>query len=498
MNEYEAAPYGHVFQSGGRNFFYDVNTNTLLEIEPVLAATLPLVGTLPEAEIISRRASGFSASQVKKALEAVATGQREGLFLALRPQIPAPLRPLKDGDSYDRDLRHLVLTITEACNLRCSYCLHGANLDWVRPHGHRSMSMTTACRAVDFFLDRCDPKHKPIISFYGGEPLLEIDLIVGVVEHIRSHPKGQEAAIAIDTNGVLLGHKATSLICRENIHLQVSLDGPPEIHDRQRRGSDNKPTHADIISGLKSLLMADPTLAKRLVFVVTLAPPFNLPAIDDYFADFPLFKDLGITQSPHLRVNFANLAGQEWPDLEEHFTQATAQRNELRRQYLDNLLADRNELVHPVPRAMFEADLVRFHLRSRRLLGDFISPGSPCSLGRRKLHVGIDGKLHPCERTGETFTLGTLETGILTDRTQQHQEGFIKGCAVRCAECWAVRLCNLCHAHLASCGVKSLAALPERECLQERNRIEGVMDLMTQLLSLPQKCRKFLDEYALE
>ncbi len=491
-------PFCHHFRSADRDYIYDVHTNALLEVEPALVAVMPLADLLPAATIQAKLRENFTAGQVVEALASLDRGRAEGLFCSRRPQAGAPTPEVDNDILPDQGLQHLVLTVTEACNLRCRYCMHGADLNWVRGHGNRAMSRETAFRAVDYFLDRCDPDRKPVISFYGGEPLLEIDLITAVVGHIRRHRRGEEAALAIDTNGIRLDRRAAALIHREHIHLQVSLDGPPEIHDRYRRSGHDRPTHATVMAGLRSLLAAEPALASRLIFVVTLAPPFDLPAVNTYFAHFPLFRELGILRPPRLRVNFSDLAGQNWPDLDRQHDLANTQLEKLRRQYLADILSGHHDRIEPVPRALFEADLVRFHRRSRRRLGTTVSPGSPCSLGRRKLHVDVDGKLQPCERTGWGFPLGTLQTGIQPARVQAHESSFWRGCADRCSTCWAVRLCGLCHAHLARCGVKALSDLPETECRRERRRIEDVMIMMVQVLSAPPKFRSFLNDYILE
>ena len=475
---------------GNRDYAYDVGTNALLEIEPPLAALLRSLshgdGPDPEDE--------FTPDQMRRARESLARARGEGLFSSHRPRIRAE----SGSESRDRNLQHLVLTVTEACNLRCRYCLHGAELGWVRTHGDRTMPPEIASRAVDYFLDRCDPDRAPVISFYGGEPLLAFPTITAAVSRIRAHRRGRDAVLAMDTNGMLLDRRAADLILQEALHLQVSLDGPPEIHDRHRRGANGRPSHAAIMAGLHALLAADASLASRLVFVVTLAPPFDLAAVAEYFAGFPLFRDLGIRRDPLLRVNFADLAGQDWPDQDRHFREASRQLESLRQRYLDLTLAGRRAEIGPVSRALFDADLVRFHRRSRRRLGPVISPGSPCALGRRKLHVGVDGRLQPCERTGEAFSLGNIETGIRPAKVQDHENGFRRGCEERCGDCWAVRLCGMCHAHLARAGVRSLADIPPRECGRERNRIQGIMGMMTSLLQGPEECRMFLDEFLLD
>lgn len=494
MNERKASPYCHIFREGEACFAYDVNTSALLEVEPALAAVLPLCGALSSAEIAGRLTAAFSPGEVAEALAAIERGRREdGLFSAHRPRIVAC--PPESPADCERDLRHLVLSVTERCNLRCRYCLHGADLPWVRGHGTRSMSRATALRAVEYFLDRCDPRRKPVISFYGGEPLLEPGLIEETVGAVQAHPRGREALLAIDTNGVLLDDGIRSLALAQKIHLQISLDGPPEIHDRHRIDGHGRETHGRIEENIRSLLRKDPTAAERLTIVATLAPPFDLDAVDLYFAAFPPFAAAGVKTPLRLKVNLADLRGRKWPDFPKHRAALRRQMDDIRNRYAAAVTQGRRDDLGPVVRALCEPALIRLHHRPRSELGPTASPGGPCRLGRRKLHVDVDGVFHPCERTGEAMPLGSLDSDIRADRVLALGQAFAGEIPSRCTECWAIRLCSLCHAHLAAHQVPSLAALPEAACAAERGRIERDLGLLARVLSGPAECRRFLDDY---
>ncbi len=497
MNEGKDRPYCHLFREGEACFVYDVNTSALLEVEPALAAVLPLCGALSPAGIAERLAGVHSPGEVAEALAAIDRGRSEdGLFSAHRPRI-VPRPPEAPGDC-DRDLRHLVLTVTERCNLRCRYCLHGAGLSWVRGHGTRSMSLETASRAVAYYLDRSSGGGPAAVSLYGGEPLLEVDLVASIVEVIRAHPRGRDALVSIDTNGVGLGRRARDLVVREGLRLQVSLDGPAEIHDRHRREASGGPTHASVEANLVSLLRKDPAAALRLSFIATLAPPFDLPAVAGYFADFPPFRAAGIDRQPPVRVGFADLTGQDWPGLADQAAAGNTQRDTLREHYLEAIRTGTRERLGPVERALFEPSLIRFHKRSRSRLGSELTVGGACVLGRRKLHVDVDGIFHPCERTGRTVTIGDLGTGLDPARIAVRTAGFHSGGPSRCADCWAARLCGLCHAHLAAGNVRSLGDLPASVCAAEQRRLEDIMKMTVRLLSFPAANRRFMDGYELK
>ena len=122
----------------------------------------------------------------------------------------------------------------------------------------------------------CEDDKKPFVSFNGGEALLEIDLIETVIATARQHPRGKDATFVIDTNGVLLDARAIDLEVRERMFLQISLDGPREVHDRNRVTAWGDETFMRIIDSVDRLLEKDPSVAERLSFIATITPPVDL------------------------------------------------------------------------------------------------------------------------------------------------------------------------------------------------------------------------------
>lgn len=489
------APFGHVFAVNGRDHFYDVHTNSLLEVEPALAAVLPLYGPRSRRSIVAELAPRFGAGAIREAFAAIERGRRErGLFRARRPRlVPPPARWACAGEC-DRDLQHLVLTVTERCNLRCRYCVHGAGLGWVRPHGTTAMPPGVAVGATRWFLDRADPAQAPVISFYGGEALLEPELVAAVVDDARAHAQGSRVRFAIDTNGVLLDDRIIDLVLRERMYLQVSLDGPAREHDRHRRDAAGRPTHAAIEAGLDRLLARDPAAAARIVFNVTLAPPVDVAAVAGYFAGFPPFRRHGCEHRPHLRVGLADLRGHDWPAGPGATADLSRGLAEQERRYLAALAAGRREDAGPVAAALCEPALIRWHHRDRRPLGHAWSPGGNCRPGRRKVHVMPDGSLHPCERTGIAMPIGNVRDGLKPEAVRGLQTGFHAALAPDCRDCWALRRCSVCFAVQAAAGGRGGETVLFREvCAAQRRAQERVLDLVVRMLSLPARTRSWLD-----
>ena len=134
----------------------------------------------------------------------------------------------------------LVLWVTTDCNLRCRYCYARGGED------PQYMSWEVAKRALDFMFEHFDGFD---VQFSGGEPLLNMELVEKVVEHIR----GKGVRHKIQTNATLIDRRVARWIRELGISVGVSLDGLPEVNDRLRPFADGRGSTAAAISGIESL-----------------------------------------------------------------------------------------------------------------------------------------------------------------------------------------------------------------------------------------------------
>lgn len=151
-------------------------------------------------------------------------------------------------DSLHRIYRYqnnkLVLTIapTLDCNFSCPYCYENG-----RRNG--TMSDKTIKKLIEFIDYEMLTKDDLVISWYGGEPLLHIDIINLITEHIFT--KGYRYSATMVTNGYLLSKETALQLKKWNINfVQVTLDGPPDIHNKRRYLIDGSPTFSTIIKNI--------------------------------------------------------------------------------------------------------------------------------------------------------------------------------------------------------------------------------------------------------
>ena len=112
-------------------------------------------------------------------------------------------------------LQSLEVVLTTACNLSCAYCFQDVRSD-------RSMSWGVLRSALDLLLRSDHPK--PELTFYGGEPLLELPLMVRAVEYLEAEGGGS-VAVSLFTNGTLLDRGTRRFLARRSIATQISFDG---------------------------------------------------------------------------------------------------------------------------------------------------------------------------------------------------------------------------------------------------------------------------------
>jgi uncharacterized protein len=166
----------------------------------------------------------------------------------------------------------LILTVTEACNFRCRYCVFSGAYPSQRRHRSRSMPEETGIKSLRWYF--AFPRKEYRISFYGGEPLLENPLIRKVVEAARKEvPPGAQLEFSMTTNGSLLDDATLEFLQQHGFHLFISLDGPAPVHDRYRQTIHGRSTFDRVWGRIRKVQKEFPDyFAEKVNFCLTLAP----------------------------------------------------------------------------------------------------------------------------------------------------------------------------------------------------------------------------------
>lgn len=361
----------------------------------------------------------------------------------------------------------LTLFVDHQCNLRCTYCYNGEKFT-------RAMTMDTARKAVEIALNAGPLQHFDV-SFFGGEPMLRMDLIREIVEYCEQRIEGMNPKptlrFIMNTNGTLMTDEAIALMRKpRRFAVFVSLDGDRDVHDRFRVNAAGKGSYDDVIAGLEKLREAD--IAFQLVGVVSTATASSLGKTVRALAP------LGGTKVV-LAANFRD----EW-------TEDSIE--DLRRG-----LEDAGDAWMEMFRAGTKMALEPLHTKVLTHLKGGIPCPSRCMLAGSEMCVSPSGKIYPCaqmvaEDTNDTLVIGHVDTGMDMDRVRELQKQKDR-VETTCAPC-ALR--DRCQSH---CGCRHVALsgrlgeITAVLCEVEASFIEAADRVAEQLFE--EKCQAFIDFY---
>ena len=162
-------------------------------------------------------------------------------------------------------VNQLVLQVTQNCNLRCDYCVYSGKYD-NRTHSSKIMSWDTAKKAMDYLIIHSDELDEIVIGFYGGEPLLNLELIKECVDYMSTHVEGKKVSYSITTNGTLLTPDIAEYLSKNKFNILISLDGSKKEHDANRKFANGKGSFDTIMSNLRNIKNHDPEFLHKISF----------------------------------------------------------------------------------------------------------------------------------------------------------------------------------------------------------------------------------------
>lgn len=143
-------------------------------------------------------------------------------------------------------LKAMCLHVSHDCNLRCKYCFAGQGIYGGKP---QIMSFEVAKAAIDFLIDKSVGRRNLELDFFGGEPLMNFDVVKKTVEYARSLEKkhGKVFRFTMTTNGVLLNEEIGDFLNKEMNNVVLSLDGRKEVNDAMRPNAGGKGSYDTIV-----------------------------------------------------------------------------------------------------------------------------------------------------------------------------------------------------------------------------------------------------------
>lgn len=406
------------FRKGDRTYAFVVPANALVELDATALAVLEAAGDSggPDADQIERVLEGcFPPGEIREAI---------GELVRMAILLPAEKLELWADSAFppappDVPLSTLVLNVAQDCNMRCSYCFAAAGT-YGKAAG--KMNQETAFRAVDFFLARCGDSKEVTLTFFGGEPLLNFEVIRTTVKYAREEARkvGKAVDFSLTTNGTLLDEEKIRFLSEERIGVTVSMDGPPEVHDRHRRLRGGQGSYRMVLPGVLALIRGHRTRPVGARATLTR----GIPDLERCL--FHLL-DMGFHE-----VGFSPVTS---PDPDCYLNEAD----------LESLLGQFRRLACLFRDRALEGRFLGFSNISN-LVAE-IHAGEvkryPCGAGLGLMGVSATGDLFLCHRLveNEEAYLGSLGKGIDRQRRGRLLRALHLSRKADCRGCWVRHLC---------------------------------------------------------
>ncbi len=352
-------------------------------------------------------------------------------------------------------VKALCLHVSHDCNLACKYCF--AEEGKYHQGKRELMSYEVGKRALDFLIENSGNRHNLEVDFFGGEPLMNFDVVKELVRYGRSieEKHDKKFRFTLTTNGVLLNDEILEFANKEMGNLVLSIDGRKEVHDRMRPFCGGQGSYDAIVGKLKH---AADSRNQTDYYVRGTFTRNNL----DFSEDVKHLADLGFEQISVEPV----VAGpdKDYSIREEDVPGILEQYDILAKDLLDRKKAGKGvNFFH------FMIDLEGGPCVYKRLSG--------CGSGTEYLAVTPTGDLYPCHQfVGmDDFKLGDVFSGISNTALQDK----FKACNVyakeQCRDCFAKFYCS------GGCAANSynfsgdINGAYEVGCKLQRKRVEAAI-----------------------
>ena len=412
----------HQYKLGEYNIVLDVCSGSVHVVDEVAYDLIAAYEKMPKEEAVlsvyERHKAQASKAEIEECYDQIEELKNAGKLFAPDTfrEVAGKLKQKTAGV-----VKALCLHVAHVCNLNCSYCFASQG----KYHGERAvMSFEVGKRALDFLVEHSGTRKNLEVDFFGGEPLMNFDVVKRLVEYARSieKEKNKNFRFTLTTNGVLVDDDVIEFSNREMSNVVLSLDGRKEVHDKFRVDYAGKGSWEKIVPKFQKFVEARGGKNYYMRGTFTHHNP-------DFLEDIKTMLDLGFTE---LSMEPVVCAADDPSALTEE------DRKIVEKQYEDLafLMLEREKAGKPFTFYHYMIDLTGGPCIYKRISG--------CGSGTEYMAVTPWGDLYPCHQFvgEEKFKLGDVFKGV--DNVEAQNE--FASCNVyereECASCWARLYCS--------------------------------------------------------
>ncbi len=348
-------------------------------------------------------------------------------------------------------VKALCLHVAHTCNLNCAYCFASQG----KYHGERAlMSFEVGKQALDFLMDNSGTRTNLEVDFFGGEPLMNWDVVKKLVEYARSveKEKNKNFRFTLTTNGMLIDDDVIDFANKEMSNVVLSLDGRKEINDRTRVDYAGNGSYDKIVPKFQKLVESRGGKNYYMRGTFTHANP-------DFTNDVFHMADLGFTE---LSMEPVVCKADDPAALTKDDIEIVKQQYEI----LAKDMLRRQKDGKPITFYHYMIDLTEGPCIYKRISG--------CGSGTEYMAVTPWGDLYPCHQFvgDESFKLGDVWKGVTNDALRNDFRSCNVYARKECADCWAKLYCSGGCAANAYHATGSIKGIYESGCELFKKRME--------------------------
>ena len=444
----------HQYQLNGYNIVLDTCSGSVHAVDEVAYDIIGMFENHSEDEIIAAMMEKYgdredvNEEEIRQCIGDVASLKEAGKLFT-----PDTFEPLADKfkERSDGVIKALCLHVAHTCNLNCEYCFASQG----KYNGDRAvMSFEVGKQALDFLVAHSGSRTNLEVDFFGGEPLMNWDVVKQLVAYARSIEKDahKNFRFTLTTNGMLIDDDVIDFANREMSNVVLSLDGRKEIHDRCRVDYAGNGSWDRIVPKFQKLIAARGNQNYYMRGTFTHANP-------DFVKDIETMLDLGFTELSMEPVvcapdDPAALTKEDLPIVLEQY------------ELLAKKMIERKKAGKPFTFYHYMIDLTGGPCIYKRISG--------CGSGTEYMAVTPWGDLYPCHQFvgDEKFRLGDIWNGVDNTAIQNEFRGCNAYTRPECADCWAKLYCSGGCAANAYHATGSIQGIYEYGCELFRKRME--------------------------
>lgn len=450
----------HKYNMNGYNIVVDVNGGAVHVVDDVTYRVLDFYEDKNLEEIISLLADEFDRQKIEESYNEIEELVKEGL---LYTEDEYEFHP--SFVNREPVVKALCLNVAHDCNLKCKYCFakqgdFGGNAEL--------MSLDVGKKAMDFLVANSGNRRNLDIDFFGGEPLMNWEVVKELVKYGREieKPAGKNMRFTITTNGVLLDDEKIDFINEHMHNVVLSLDGRKEINDQMRLTINDRGSYDTIVPKFQKLVSQRPK--DKYYYVRGTFTRDNL----DFSKDINHFADLGfeLTSIEPVVDDESNPFALREEDLPKIFEEYESYAAELAQRQLEG---EKLKFFH------FMIDLNQGPCVIKRITG--------CGAGNEYVSIVPNGDIYPCHQFvgKEEFVMGNVYEDEITlpeSMREMFREAHVYN-KESCKTCWNKFYCSGgCHANAINFN-EDIRKPYELGCEMQKKRTECAIMIQAKLLT---------------